>query len=200
MTEPSRPNDPVVSNLLDQSRAASYDEDTRLVERSIAGDETAFQSLYHRFYNKVFSIAKGILIDNEEAEDAVQEIFTLAYKNLRRFDRRSRFSTWLFRIAVNRSIQQSRRQKTRRDHASLGEDAEQIPDLRQDETEPVDPYIEVALEALQPTDRAVLTLFYWDDLSLQEIGESLGCSANAAKTRLFRARERFKEAYEGQEQ
>lgn len=192
----SRPSDPVVSNLLDQGRVPTYDEDSLLVERSIAGDEASFQTLYHRFYNKVFSIAKGILIDNEEAEDAVQEIFTLAYRNLRKFDRRSRFSTWLFRIAVNRSIQQSRRQKTRRDHASLTEDAEQIPDLRQDEEAPNDPHIESALETLPASDRAVLTLFYWDDLSLQEIGESLGCSANAAKTRLFRARERFKEAYE----
>lgn len=192
----SRPSDPVVSNLLDQGRVPSYDEDSLLVERSIAGDESSFQTLYHRFYHKVFSIAKGILIDNEEAEDAVQEIFTLAYRNLRKFDRRSRFSTWLFRIAVNRSIQQSRRQKTRRDHASLTEDAEQIPDLRQDEETPNDPLIEGALETLPASDRAVLTLFYWDDLSLQEIGESLGCSANAAKTRLFRARERFKEVYE----
>lgn len=195
--EPARPNEPVVSNLLDQNRVAALDAETRLVERALQGDTASFQTLYHKFYNKVFSIAKGILLDNEEAEDAVQEIFTLAYRNLRKFDRRSRFSTWLFRIAVNRSIQQGRRQKTRRLHTSLGEDAEEVADLRQDEPVPTDPRVDFALELLQPADRAVLTLFYWDDLSLQEIGESLGCTANAAKTRLFRARERFKEAYEG---
>jgi RNA polymerase sigma-70 factor (ECF subfamily) len=78
----------------------------------------------------------------------------------------------------------------------LGEDAESVPDAPVEFVSPIETKVEDALEALQPADRAVLTLFYWDDLSLQEIGESLGCSANAAKTRLFRARERFKEAYE----
>lgn len=191
-----RQKEPVVSNLIDHTRAAVFDDELRLVERALTGDETAFQSLYRKFYSKVYSIAKGILLDSEEAEDATQEVFTLAYRNLSRFDRRSKFSTWLFRIAVNRSIQQGRRQKTRRIHVSLGEDAEAVADMRSDETGSGDPKVETAMEQLQPVDRAVLTLFYWDDLSLQEIGESLGCSANAAKTRLFRARERFKEAYE----
>lgn len=191
-----RQKEPVVSNLIDHTRAAVFDDELRLVERALTGDETAFQSLYRKFYTKVYSIAKGILLDSEEAEDATQEVFTLAYRNLNRFDRRSKFSTWLFRIAVNRSIQQGRRQKTRRIHVSLGEDAEAVADLRSEDSGISDAKVETAMEQLQPVDRAVLTLFYWDDLSLQEIGESLGCSANAAKTRLFRARERFKEAYE----
>ena len=191
-----RHKETVVSNLIDQTRVAVFDDELRLVERALTGDQAAFQTLYHKFYNKVFSIAKGILLDAEEAEDACQEVFTLAYRNLHRFDKRSKFSTWLFRIAVNRSIQQGRRQKTRRIHVSLGEDAEAIADTRDSEQTNEDPRVDSALERLQPVDRAVLTLFYWDDLSLQEIGESLGCSSNAAKTRLFRARERFKTAYE----
>ena len=59
-----------------------------------------------------------------------------------------------------------------------------------------DPRIAACLAKMQPTDRALLTLFYWEELSLQEVGESIGCSANAAKTRLFRARERFRELFE----
>ena len=186
----------MVSTLIDQTRIPGYDDENMLVERSIMGDETSFRTLYHKFYNKVFSIAKGILLDSDEAEDATQEIFTLAYKNLHRFDRRSRFSTWLFRIAVNRSIQQGRKQKSRRTHVTLGEDAESVPDAPIEFESPIKGRVDDAMETLLPADRAVLTLFYWDDLSLQEIGESLGCSANAAKTRLFRARERFKDAFE----
>ena len=191
-----RQKEPVVSNLIDQPGLTVFDEELRLVERAVKGDETAFQSLYRTYYNKVYAIARGILLDSEEAEDAAQEVFTLAYKNLHRFDRRSKFSTWLFRIAVNRSIQQGRRQKTRRIHVSLGDDAEQIADTRASDSQSQDPFVEAAMGRLQPVDRAVLTLFYWDDLNLVEIGESLGCSSNAAKTRLFRARERFKEFYE----
>lgn len=184
----------MVSTLFEQSRPLGLDDESRLVERAVGGDQTAFVTLYQRFYNKVYSIAKGILLDTEEAEDTVQEIFTLAYRNLHRFDRRSKFSTWLFRIAVNRSIQESRKGRSRRFNVPMGDEVDEVPEVQVEEHS--DPIVTEALAQMLPADRAVLTLFYWDELSLQEIGESLGCSANAAKTRLFRARERFREAYE----
>lgn len=163
------------------------------MERFLAGDGSVFEVLYQRYYDKVFAIARGILLDAEEAADAVQEIFTLVYRHLGRFDRRSRFSTWLFRIAVNRSIQQSRRNKHRSKLVSLNEALS-----AESPAEPTigDPRVYEALGKLQPADRALLVLFYWDELSLQEIAESLECGVNAAKTRLYRARERFRTLYE----
>ncbi|MBS1722113.1 MAG: sigma-70 family RNA polymerase sigma factor [Armatimonadetes bacterium] len=184
-----------MSSLIDHSHVAAFDDESLLVDRAARGDEGAFRALYNRYYNRVYSIAKGILLQGEEAEDAVQEIFTLAYRNLGRFDRRSRFSTWLFRIAVNRSIQQSRSLKFKRGTVPLGDEAETIAD-RTDASPAEDPKVASAMERLQPGDRAVLTLFYWDELSLNEVAESIGCSPNAAKTRLFRARERFKQFFE----
>lgn len=172
----------------------NYDEDLVLVDNVLREDEGAFQALYERYYDKVFAIARGILLDGEEAADSVQEIFTLVYKNLHRFDRRAKFSTWLFRIAVNRSIQHSRKLKYKKFQDPMGEQVEMIAEeiqVVQDH-----PAVEVAMSKLHPNDRAILTLFYWDELSLQEIADSIDCSANAAKTRLFRARERFKTHYE----
>ncbi len=183
-----------MSALYEHGKSLPFDEDLRLVERATTGDEEAFQHLYEKYHDKVFAIARGILLDQEEAADAVQEIFTLVYRHLGRFDRRAKFSTWLFRIAVNRSIQQARRGKARRHQVPLTEaydKAEEAPEIEAD-----DPVIAAAMARLHPSDRALLTLFYWDELSLQEIAESLGCSANAAKTRLFRARERFRVFYE----
>ncbi len=171
-----------------------YDEDLVLVDRVLREDEAAFQSLYERYFDKVFAIARGILLDSEEAADSVQEIFTLVYQNLHRFDRRAKFSTWLFRIAVNRSIQHSRKLKFKKMQDPMGEHVELIAENVQSSHE--DPAVESAMAKLHPNDRAILTLFYWDELSLQEIADSLDCSANAAKTRLFRARERFKNYYE----
>lgn len=164
-----------------------------LIERYLGGDDTAFQRLYAKYYDKVYAMAKGVLFDSEEAADTVQEIFTLVYRHLHRFDRRARFSTWLFRVAVNRSIQQARKLKVRPRSAELTEAAasEAAP-----EPPGGDPKIEEALARLSPSDRAAIILFYWEELSLQEIGEALGCGVNAAKTRLYRARERFREAYE----
>lgn len=198
MPNSPRPNHAVVSTLIDQSQTGGYDDESRLVDRASLGDETAFRLLYQRYYNRVYSIAKGILLETEEAEDTVQEIFTLAHRHIGRFDRRSKFSTWLFRIAVNRSIQQSRKNKHRRYQVALGDEAETIAEPTTEEA--TDPRVESALAQLQPADRAVITLFYWDELSLIEIADSLGCSPNAAKTRLFRARERFRDAFEEADQ
>jgi RNA polymerase sigma-70 factor (ECF subfamily) len=124
----------------------------------------------------------------------VQEIFTLVYRNLGKFDKRSRFSTWLFRVAVNRSIQQARMGKNRRKDVPL--DAAEEAAVDAEVLEPVEPEVEAALSRLHPADRALLTLFYWEELTLHDIGASIGCTANAAKTRLFRARERFRLEYE----
>lgn len=178
---------------IDTAESWAYDEDIRLVERFLAGDESAFHQIYTRFYGKVHHIAQGVLLDAEEAADATQEIFTLVYRNLGRFDKRSRLSTWIYRIAVNRSIQHGRASRFRYrfvelDHAQhlAGENGHAMSD----------PVVAQAMSQLSPSDRAILLLFYWDDLSLSEIAESLGCNENAAKTRLFRARERFRKLYE----
>lgn len=167
-----------------------------LVERFLAGDVASFESLYAKYHDKVFAIARGILFDVEEAADAVQEVFTLVYRNLHRFDKRAKFSTWLFRIAVNRSIQEARKQKHRPKTTELNEAiAQQIEDTPLS----ADPHVEAVMAQLAPQDRALLVLFYWEELSLNEIAESIGCNANAAKTRLYRARERFRALYEGTE-
>lgn len=183
----------VVATVYDKAKPGAFDEDIVLVERFLAGDESAFESLYARYYEKVFAIARGVLLDPDEAYDAVQEIFTLVYRHLGRFDRRSRFSTWLFRVAVNRSIQESRRARHRIRHVELTETS---ATYEPEEVEAPDPKVQACMAQLSPNDRALLVLFYWEELSLQDIADSLGCNVNAAKTRLYRARERFRTLYE----
>jgi RNA polymerase sigma-70 factor (ECF subfamily) len=184
----------VVSSALEPGKAAAFDEDVIVLDRVIAGDKDAFQVIYERYHDKVQAIARGILLDVDEAHDVVQEIFTLVFRHCRRFDRRSRFSTWVYRVAVNRATQQARRNRFKRFWVPMGESF----DRAEPEHTPTytDPKIDRALAKLAPSDRAILTLFYWDELNLTEIGEALSCSANAAKTRLFRARERFRQFFE----
>lgn len=184
----------MVSVYYPSAGATVFDEDALLADRFLAGDQTAFTRLYEKYYDKVYAIARGVLLDADESADAVQEIFTLVYRHLGRFDRRSRFSTWLFRIAVNRSIQQARGLKHRSKQVELTEVAERCAD--ETAWTEADPRIAEAMSRLSPADRAILTLFYWEDMSLHDVAESLGCNVNAAKTRLFRARERFRVLYE----
>jgi len=184
----------VVSVAFDSAKQSSFDEDVVFVERFLAGEEVGFESLYRKYYEKVLAIARGVLMDGDEAADAVQEIFTLVYRHLNRFDRRSRFSTWLFRIAVNRSIQEARKNKYKHRNVEL---SETLPADDDDQSAgQSDPKVDAAMAQLAPADRAILALFYWDELSLNEIADSFGCGANAAKTRLYRARERFRVLYE----
>ena len=181
--------DEVVPALVQKGKSLSYDEDAIFVERICSGDRPAFEHLYSKYYEKVYSIAKGVLLNSEEASDAVQEIFTLVYKNINRFDRRARFSTWLFRIAVNRSIQEARKTKNKFRFVELNE---ALAKAAQEEDPQVDPKVQRSLARMQPGDRAALILYYWEELTLEDLAVSLGCSTNAAKTRLYRARERFR--------
>lgn len=186
--------DALVATVSQASGSMEFDEDIVLVDRFLSGDVMGFERLYRKYYERVYAITRGVLGACEEIEDVVQEIFTLVFRNLKRFDRRSRFSTWLFRVAVNRSIQQTRGAKWRRRPMPLSE-AVEVPAEQQFDAG-ADPKIAEALSCLKPADRALLVLFYWEEQSLQEIAETLGCGVNAAKTRLFRARERFKQFYE----
>jgi RNA polymerase sigma-70 factor (ECF subfamily) len=181
---------------MERAKQGGFDEDSVLVERFLAGDRGSFEQLYSKYYDKVFAIARGILLDQDEAADAVQEVFTLVFRHLGRFDRRSRFSTWLFRVAVNRSIQEARKNKHKKRNVDLTEAAGKVA---AEEPEVIDHKIQSALAELSPNDRALLVLFYWEELSLNDIAASLGCGVNAAKTRLYRARERFRLFYEVEE-
>lgn len=174
---------------------ALSDQDLLLVERAARGDREAFETLFARHYDRIYAIARGVLLDPDEAADATQEIFAAVLKNLKRFDHRSRFSTWLYRVAVNRAIQHSRRLGYRRRLVPIDQTPETAMPTTA-ESEGTDPDIEAAMALLSPSDRAILSLFYWDDLSINEMAEALECSPNAAKVRLFRARERFRTAFE----
>ena len=165
----------------------------RLVVRAASGDVEAFEQLYTTHYQKVFTISRGILLNYQDTEDAVQEIFALAFRKLSQFDRRASFKTWIYRIAVNHSIQKAR--SLRRRHSDVPLDfAESIPAHQEVPTS--DPLVMATLDQMKPDDRAILALFYWDELSIDEISRTLNCRTNAVKTRLYRARERFRALYE----
>ncbi|MDQ2986295.1 MAG: sigma-70 family RNA polymerase sigma factor [Armatimonadota bacterium] len=173
-------------------------EDEALARRFLDGDASAFDALYRKYYARVFTVARGILLDRDDAGDATQEAFTKIYENLPRFRGGSRLGTWIFRIAVNSAIQVSRRGKSRKRLTSLDEIAESaVETIDLDDSAQG---VHKAMAELRHEDRAILSLFYWEELSLVEIGEALGCGSNAAKTRLFRARTRFKEVYEAMEE
>jgi len=171
-----------------------------LVNKSRAGDQTAFASLVNRYEGKIFRLAMNITQNREDAEDVLQESFLKAYEHLDQFQGNSKFYTWIVRIAVNQALMKLRKRKSDRsvsldEQIDTGEDtvvreiAAWDPDpeqqLNQGELQTI---LAEAVDSLAPIYRTVFTLRDVDGLSTEETAEALDLSIPAVKSRLLRAR------------
>ena len=183
-------------------RTVEADEDSALVARFVQGDAAAFDALFRKHQDYVYHIVYGIVGSTEEARDLTQEVFLQVYRSLPKFRHGSRFATWLYRIAVNRAVDAARSAKRWRFLPLLQEPTfREIPADAKDEPESVFER-HLTLEAVQETlqrcplaQRDILVLRYYRSMSLDEIAETLGCTLAAAKVRLHRARQIFKQNY-----
>lgn len=157
----------------------------RVVDAAAAGDIHAFEQLYRRYSPRIFGMCLRMTAQRESAEDCTQEAFVAAWRALRRFERRSRFSTWLQRIAVHTVL--ARRRGLKFIH-EVAEPSTGLPDLadRAAEAPPLD--LERAIAALPDGARHVLVLVGVYGYSHAEAGEMLGVAEGTCKAQLHRAR------------
>ncbi len=171
------------------------------VVAAIAGDQEAFGNIVYAFQDDVYNLCFRMLGERTEAEDAAQECFLRAYRNLARFDRQRAFKTWLLTIASNHCIDQLRRRRM----TQLSLDDESTAAylaLASDEPTPEQAAISretseefQQLLAILPDDyRLFVVLRYWYDYSYTEIANMTSSSISAVKSKLFRARRRLAEA------
>lgn len=174
-----------------------FKEDNLLIEQALRGEERAYEDLVRRHQTTVARVIARITRRPEWVDDLAQEVFLKAFKNLSRFRGKSGFLTWLYRIAVNESLEALRRDKTirrRESEASI----ESLPDnlLVQDresgERMVLDRELQVevqqALSRLAPEMRAVLTLRYLEELSTTEVAAVLDLPEGTVRSRLYYAR------------
>jgi RNA polymerase sigma-70 factor, ECF subfamily len=162
--------------------------------RAQKGDDEAFARLVELYQKPVYNLCYRMLGNPGEAEDAAQEAFLRAYKNLRRYDSARPFVTWLLSIASHYCIDQLR--KRRFNAFSLDDDERAW-------LEPPDPgmgpettismhekqaQVQELLENLSPKDRAAVVMRYWYDYSYEEIAQELSLTVSAVKSRLHRSR------------
>lgn len=162
--------------------------DTALSDRARHGDTAAFEELYRRHRDRMYTLCVNLCGDREQAEDLLQETFVRAYRALPRFRGRSRFSTWLHRIAVNVCRDAAR---WRRRHPEVAA----VPESGPPESGDTIMQVRAALVRLRPQHRAVLALRYSQSLSYQEIAETLDWSLGRVKVTIHRAKRAFKEVY-----
>jgi RNA polymerase sigma factor (sigma-70 family) len=171
-------------------------DDNYFIEQVLKGDSSAYAMLVEKHKDMVFNIAVRILRSREEAEDLSQEVFLKAYQSLKEFEGKARFSTWLYRIAYNAAISRIRKAKPEfsaidealidnhtTDVVSNGVDA-----LSREEQIRA---VEMVMNALPAEDNLLLTLFYKNEHSVEEISEITGYTQSNVKVKLYRIRKRM---------
>ena len=169
------------------------------LNRAQKGDDLAFSNLVEAYHRPVYNLCYRMLGNSGDAEDAAQETFIRAYKNLHRYDSSRKFSTWLLSIASNYCIDQHRRKKL----PTFSYDALETPNLPEKAMgmeammmqEEKQAQVSELLDKLNPKDKAAVVLRYWYDYSYEEIAGSLSMSVSAVKSRLHRARKELAEEW-----
>ena len=181
------------------------EEDFELLARFKKGDQQAFELLVRKYKTTVFNTVYSIMGNTQEADDIAQEVFLKVYTKAGSFKGESSFSTWLYRITVNRCLDELRKRKIKiisyetefsQDEklrlkdvlASREEDITE--DLRKKELQDV---IQKAMNSLPEKDRIILTLKEIEGLSYNEISKAMEISLGKVKIWLFRARQKLKE-------
>ncbi len=164
--------------------------DEVIIDQVLNGKVDAYSILIDRYKSYTYTIVCNILKVEEEAEEATQDVFIKAYKNLAKFNKDSKFSTWLYRIAFNTALTAKRKQKP---NVAFENDLHSPLDFQKDARELDDrkKYITLAMSRLNEADNAALTLFYFEELSLEEICQVTDITLSTLKVRLHRARKRF---------
>lgn len=160
------------------------DELKTVVARVKAGDEAAFDELYHLTVRQLFKAMYTYLMSREDVEDVVQEAYLKLYQVRRRLDDARSVPLYLRTIAINCA-----RRKLRRTHPL-------VPPVENEdslETDGMEESVREALEEMSPEDRLVLGLFYGEQASIQEICRVTGDREGTIKSRLSRARDKLRE-------
>lgn len=171
--------------------------DIAIIDAVLAGDQQAYALLVKRYQRYVFTLALRFTKGREDAEEVAQDCFVKAFKYLAGYERKGKFTTWLYSIVYTTAMTYLRKKQVDvlsiddENHQNVLDGHEATPDLNT-ERKSRDYYLNLAIESLLPDDASIITLFYKGEQSLEEIAQIMGIEANTAKVKLHRARGRLK--------
>ena len=185
---------------------ATIAAERELVRRAQRGDVAAYEELVRTHQQRIFAVASGVLRRNEDLEDIAQQVLLKVYVSLKRFDLRSSFSTWLYKVTVNECLDYLRKKKVRKlvyeadmseeqsEQLNILEDAgpEQMSASRRVELRQL---LDSLMTHLPDEEQLMLVLKEVEGLTVEEIGEVLDMNVNTVKVRMFRARGKLMEIY-----
>jgi len=205
MTEPasrkvSKPPDEFSAGT---AEAPAQEEEAELVKRARKGDLPAYDDLVRRYQERIYATIYHMTSNHEDANDLAQEAFIKAFQALRSFKGGSSFYTWVYRIAVNKTINflKQRKNKAQMSLDDLDFNAEHDPDLvalisdktprREVNLAELQEKLNAAMQKLSEPHRLVVTLHDVQGLSHEEIAKIVGCNIGTVRSRLFYARQQL---------
>lgn len=166
------------------------------IDSILNGDANVFAVLVDRYKDLVYTLALRMMKHTEEAEEAAQDTFIKVYKSLDKFKGESKFSTWIYRVAYNTCLDRLKKNKRQQYTVEINEYTEhQVKTLDNAldniEAKEREQTIQDCLALLPSEDSFLLTLYYFEELSLDEIGKIVGLKPNNVKVKLFRSRKKL---------
>lgn len=176
----------------------SHNPDQHSIDKVLSGDTRAFEEIIERYKHMVYTLALKVVKNREDAEEVAQDVFLKGFMALKTFKGDAKFSTWLYKIAYNRSLDYVKKQKRTLETTAIDISKDYNPAGLESALDYLEAserkvMIREAIDELAPEDGVLVTLYYFEAMSLKEISKVTGVSANNAKVRLFRSRARLAE-------
>lgn len=197
---PIESNNENTNNSKQNNNSLSKIEDSDLIDRALAGDQSAYERLMKKYYKLVSNLIYKMIYNKDDVEDLAQEAFIKAFNSLAKFDKQFAFSTWLYKIASNNCIDYIRKRKL--NTISIDKEIEtsdddfkfEIPDndykpdreIIESERKQV---LENAINSLPEKYKTVIMLRHSEDMEYEEIAQKLNLPLGTVKAHIFRGRE-----------
>lgn len=171
--------------------------DTEIIESVRKGNQSDFEILVDRYKNKAFSLLCSMLKDTMEAEEVLQDAFLKAYYGLKNFKHEAKFSTWFYRIVYNTALTRlsAKKRKIEKEMASIDE-VLNLPDdyySAQNEKKELAKFLDELINKLPANYASVITMFYLEGMSCEEISEVTNLTVSNVKVLLHRSRNALKD-------
>lgn len=170
--------------------------DQHYIDRILQGETNLFAVLVDRYKDMIFTLALKMVKNREEAEEVAQDTFIKIYSSLIKFKGDSKFSTWIYKIAYNTCLDRLKKNKKEDLNISIDEFSAHLIKTMDNALSALEDKerkqtIQDCLNLLPGEENFLLTLFYFEDQSLEEIGKIMNINANNVKVKLFRSRQKL---------
>ena len=182
--------------LASSNSQMTINNDQIIINQIIEGDTNAFSVLVDRYKDLVFTLALRMVKNREEAEEVSQDTFIKVFKSLHKFKGNSKFSTWIYKVTYNTCLDRIKKYKREYNNVAIDEFTEHkvktidnaLDNMEQAEHNQT---IQDCLALLPSEDSFLLTLYYFEEQSLEEISKVVGLTANNVKVKVFRSRKKL---------